>query len=182
MLFIGIVPLLAFVIVDSFAGLKSALITAVIFALFEVAFSIYFLGMVDWITAISVGLVLILSFVSWRFKSSLHFKLQPVILSGALGIIFLVSYWMGHPLLVEFIDKYASELPAEIQMRFSYPPMRQLLSVSSHFIGYAFVAHGALTGWSAFKLSNWWWIVIRGLGFYIFQIIALFAAKFSLGY
>jgi intracellular septation protein len=180
LLLMGILPLLAFAIVDSFAGLKPALYTAIAFALFELGVSIYWFGEVDWITGLSVILVLVLALVCFKSKKDIHFKMQPVILSLVFAAVMLISYWSGEPILLAFIDKYADKLPLEMQDKLSHPMVRPSLHLMTFYGGLAMLAHATCTAWCAFKLSKWWWLAMRGFGFYLFLGLATFATGLEL--
>ncbi len=176
---LGILPLLLFVIVDSFSGVKAAIITALIVAAAEVGYSLYAFGEVDWITGLSFLLIVVLGGISYWKKTSIHFKLQPVILSLVFAVTFLVTYYMGKPILLEMMDKYQALLPEQAQQMLEVPIFRELMAKVTHYCGYAFIAHAALTAWAAFKLNNWWWIAMRGIGFYVFMLGAMFLARLT---
>ena len=171
-LLMGIIPLLVFVIVDSFAGLKSALFFTVLMAIAELSFSLIYFHDVDFVTIISFVLVFVMAILSYKFNSPIFVKFQPVILGAVLGLIFLISYMMGKPLFYILSMKYKEQLPQSIQYALSNPQMTQLLVISSHLIAYAFFAHALLTAYAALKWSKWWWIAIRGIGLYFFIFIA----------
>ena len=180
-LFLGIVPLLLFVIIDSISNLKAALISAVLMALFELLFSLYYFGEIDWLTITSFLLVVLLAYFSYRQNSSLHFKMQPVILSALFGITFIISYFMGQPLFYVFSIKYQNYLPEEFKAMVAIPVFIEFLKLSSLYMGFSFIAHAIFTWIVALKLSNWWWIFMRGVGFYLFSFLAIIAAKLHLG-
>ena len=177
---LGILPLILFVIVDSFMGLKAALITAVVAALIEAAFSIFYLGELDVVTGISCLLIVLLSIMAFMQKSSLIFKLQPVILGVFLGMALLTTYWMGYPLLYKLIYKYETALPSQVRANMDNEHFKRLLIAASHYLGYSLIAHAGLTAWAAVKLSSWWWVICRGVGFYLFVIIGMIISQLSL--
>src|SRR5688572_376961 len=137
-LLLGILPLLVFVIVDSFTGLKYALVSAVVMALLEAALSLYFFGEIDIVTGFSFLLVLIMAATSYKTKSSLFIKFQPVILSAVIGLALLISYWMGKPLLVLMMTKYQNQMPEATREMLANPLTQEIFSLSSHYLGYAF--------------------------------------------
>jgi len=180
-LFLGVLPLLIFVVVDTFSSLKAALITAVVFALLEAFLSLYWFGTVDWITGFSVLLIIALAAVSFYRNTAIHFKLQPAILSAIFGLLFLVSFWIGKPILYLVAEKYQTKFPQEMQEMMSHYVFKELLKLSSHYMGYAFLLHAGVTLWAALKLSKWWWIAMRGIGFYVFMFAAMIIARFQIG-
>jgi len=172
----GILPLLLFVIVDSLANMKWALIVAIIMALSEAAFSVYTIGTVDILTGFSIFLVIVLAFLTYYKNNSLFFKFQPVILSLALGLALIISYLMDQALLYVMTIKYKSILPAVVQANLQHPKMILYLKMGTLTMGIGIILHGIVTAYAALKLSNWWWIAIRGLGFYGFLFLSNYAA------
>ena len=177
----GVLPLLLFVIVDSLSGIKAALITAIVIAVAEACLSLYFFGSLDWLTLVSVILVIVLAIVAYLKKNALHFKMQPVVLSTIIGLVFLITFFVGRPLLYELAFKYREQFPPHFSMMLLHPLMQQFLRLSSHYLGYAMLLHAFVTAWCAFKLSNWWWIAMRGVGFYLFSFVAMLLAKWQVG-
>lgn len=174
----GILPLLAFVIVDSFSTMKTALIVTSILAIIEGVFSIYLFGELDWVTGLSVFLVLILAFLSYQKKSSTMIKFQPVVLGGVLGLIFLVSYWIGKPIFYLMLVKYKDQLPDAIRFQVMNPPMLDLFKYTTHYAGYALIIHAGMMAYAALKWNKWIWITIRIVGFYLLLFLAVFAASY----
>jgi len=174
-LLLGILPLLIFVIVDSFAGLKAALVCAVVFALIEAGASLYFFGELDLVTGFSVFLVILFSVAAYQKESQLIFKLQPVIVSWAIGLFLIISFYLDRPIIVEMMDKYGSKIP-QIAANLQNPLYRAWLHKTNHFMGYGLLAHGGVTLYAAFRMNNWWWIAVRGIGFYFFNFLAAILA------
>lgn len=175
----GIIPLIVFVLVDSFAGLKAGLITAVVFALLEVVFTLIYFGELDYVTAVSVLLVLGFAGVSYKKKSDHWFKMQPVVLSILFAAILLVSSLIGRPFLYEMALKYQEVFP-QLKMQLAHPLGHIFYQRSNLFLGFGFLAHAGATYFAAKKLSNWWWIAARGVGFYLVMGICTLLVNLSL--
>jgi len=180
MLLMGILPLLIFVIVDSFSGLKTALVSAIVLAILEAGMSLYFFGELDAVTGFSVVLIIGLAIYSYYAKSAIFIKFQPVVLSGALGLALLIFYWIGKPLFYIMLMKYQHQLPTEVKVQLQNPYFVEFFKLSSHYSGYALLLHAGLCAWAALKLSNWWWIAVRVLGFYILLFMAAMVSSFHL--
>ncbi len=176
-LFIGILPLLAFVIVDSFLGLKHALIATAVLALLEVLFTIYYFGEVDFISGLSLVLVFFFCYLSFRKKSDFFIKMQPVLLSLLIGLILITSYFLNRPFLLEFSLKYKALLPSNFAVMLENPHFKKLLSLSTLTLGFSHFLHAGGVYWSAIKLNNWWWIIMRGVGYYLFMLLGLLSAR-----
>lgn len=176
----GIIPLLLFVIVDSFGGLKAALIVAVIAVLIETAYSVYAFGEIDAITGTSLGLIIVMSLASWKMKSSLMFKLQPVVLGSFFFLACFISYFFFEPIFTVLMFKYKHLYPAHLQQAFDNPYFKHLFDKFTLFFSITILIQTLLVAWAAFKLNNWWWIAFRGLGFYIAMAAAFFGSQFYL--
>jgi intracellular septation protein A len=170
---LGILPLILFAIIDSFGGLKTALITAAVLAIAELLFSYFYFGEFDFITVTSVALILIMAAAAYTKKSSKFFKMQPVILSFVLGAIFLIAYLMGHELIYEMWEKYKVALPDATKEKFSHPFYVYMMKSYSFHIFWGLWLHACLCYFAAIKFNNFWWITTRVVGFYVCQFIPM---------
>jgi intracellular septation protein A len=180
-LFIGIIPLLIFVILDSISNLKVALIGAVIMAVFELAFSVLYFNEIDIVTILSFVLVVVLAFFSYKKENPIHLKMQPVLLSFAFGFTFIIGYLLDYPIFYILSLKYKSSLPEKFTELLSYPIFVDFLTLASLYMGYSFILHAIATWITAVRLSNWSWILMRGVGFYFFSFLAILLAKWRIG-
>ena len=177
-LIIGILPLLAFVILDSFFGMKAGLIVAILLAAAETVFSYYYFGEIDSVTIASLVLVCLMAAVALAKNSRMVFLFQPVILSAGLGIYLLVSFMMGHPIFLEMALKYQHLFPENIQQMLSIPKIREIYSNLSVTAGFGCILHAVLTAFAALRLNKWWWIAVRGIGGHIILVFAFLLAAF----
>ena len=176
-LLMGIIPLFIFVLVDSFAGLKAALVSTVAMAILEGIFSIYYFGEIDSVTIFSLISVVIFCYISFKKKDPLFIKLQPAILSLVMAVVLIISFSINEPLLLKMATKYQDLYPPEFQMQFKNPRFLKILEISTFSVGIGLLAHALVTAIAAFKLSNWWWLAVRGVGFYFFVGLSLFVQK-----
>ena len=179
-LLFGVLPLIIFVMIDSFAGLKAGIISAVVFALLELAYTLYVYKTVDGITLGTLATLVIFGLLSYKTGSSLVFKMQPVILGVLFGTVLLVMQFMGKPLLPLLMEKYQYIIPEDMRARVNDPIFTALLKQSSMTLGWGFLAHAACVAYAAFFMSNWWWLAIRGIGVYVMMFMALIVARFTL--
>ena len=177
-LLFGVLPLIAFVLIDSFAGLKAGIISALLFAVVEVAYSVVVYKKIDEITLGSLALVLIFGYLSYKSGSSFYFKIQPVVLGTIFGMIFLVMQFMDKPLLVVLVDKYQYMFPEQMRAQMNNPQYLQFLAKASSVLGWGFLLHAGLVGYSAVYWSNWWWLAIRGIGVYVMMFGCLLVTRF----
>jgi intracellular septation protein A len=168
---VGIIPILVFVILDSFTSLKTAIVSALACGLLEVVASFYFTGGIDWITVAIFVLLVVMGFISIKMKSPLAFKLQPAVTSFLLTSILLVSYMVGKPFLAMMISKYHmafAEMPVFVTLQEQIGPdgIFKLFAALTLSTGLAFLAHTLLMIWAAFWLSKWWWLAFKAVGPY----------------
>lgn len=84
---------------------------------------------------------------------------------------------MGHPIIYEMMTKYAHLYPPELKSQMTHPIMIELFKLFTLIFGYGLFVHGALTAWVALKLSNWWWIAMRGIGFYAIMGLSFYITR-----
>jgi hypothetical protein len=177
-LLLGVTPLIVFVLVDTFSTLKTGLIWAVIFAFIETVYSFYAFGMLDWITGISFLLVGLMSYFAWKKDDEKIFMWQPVIISWVFAAYILIVKLTGSDIFLEMVTKYKELIPVDLQPRFEQPLMIRALQILSWTSTVAFALHGAATLFAAYKLNKWWWLIARGIGFYVFMGAAVFLAQY----
>lgn len=179
-LLFGILPLLAFVLIDSFAGLRSGLIAGILIALAEAAYSLFFFGSIDELTIGSTLLIIVFGAISFKTKKDIYFKLQPVFIGLIFGAILLIMDFLDKPLLVMMMEKYQYMLPEEYRNQLSNPNMQILMKDLSGTLGYGFLIHAACVAYSAFKMNKWWWLIIRGIGLYLMMFLCAMISAMKL--
>jgi intracellular septation protein A len=174
----GIMPLLIFVIIDTIGGLKSGVIAAIICALAEIIYSLFVYQTIDAFSLGSGLLVLVLGFFSLRSDKPIYIKLQPVVLGLVFALVFLVLQLFGKPLLPLMVEKYQYMLPENYRSAILNPIYTAMLARLSGILGFAFLLHAGLVAYAAFYLNKWWWISIRGPGFYLVLILCMLYVRF----
>lgn len=172
----GIVPVIAFVVLESFAGKRMAIVIALVLACAELVFSLVVYGAIDELTILAFVIVIIAGVISVKTGNDLYFKLQPALVSVATATAFFIYYYLlDRPLLTFMMHKYLpsmlAQLPADRQALFE-GTMRVL---SRDFI-FWFLLHAVLTAYAAVRLSKWWWFAIRVPGLYLMLFLATFIA------
>ena len=142
-------------------------------------YSLYFFGTIDELTVGSVLLVVIFGFISYKQNNPLFFKFQPVILGIVLGLVFLVMEVLNKPILVLMLNKYKYGFPEEAQQQLSNPFIQEALARTSFYLGWGLILHALLVAYAALKMSNWWWLIIRGIGFYLVLIACSVLGRFG---
>ena len=174
----GIIPLLASVIIDSFMGIRAGLIAAIVLAIAEAIFSYIYFGELDSVTLASLFLVFLMAAVALKKQSRMVFLFQPVILSAGLGLYLTLSYLLGYPIWLDVVLKYKHLFPENFQTQLDHQFVRDIFKVLTWTSGIGFILHAILNAFAAMRLSKWWWIFIKGVGPYIFFFLSYIAAIF----
>ena len=169
----GILPLIAFAIIDTFAGVRWAVVSAAALAILELSYTVIVLKTIDAITITTVVLVILFATITYRTKNPIFFKFQPVILGTVFGLILLGYQLFYEPLLLVLADKYQVLFPKEQQILFQRPELREILGRASHFVGWGFIVHAGIVAYTALHMSKWWWLITRGFGVYIMMFICI---------
>ncbi|MFK7826923.1 MAG: septation protein IspZ [Oligoflexales bacterium] len=178
-LLFGILPLAVFVIIDFAFDETSGIISAMIFALLEAAYSLYKFKKIDGITAGSIAFVVLFGWLSLETQDPIFFKFQPVILGSCFTVELLVTQAMNKPLLVVIAQKYKDLFPKNIQGNLSHPFVISKLSKLSLFLGFGILIHTLATAYAAVYMSNTWWLAIRGIGLYVVMGLSLILVRFT---
>ncbi|MBI2518943.1 MAG: septation protein IspZ [Bdellovibrio sp.] len=180
-LFLGLLPLLAFVIVDAFLSMKAALITTIVMAIVEAVWTFVSFNELDSVTVFTLVSVVIMTLISYKKQSPIFLKLQPAILSSVFASVLIISYFMDRPYILLMMEKYHGLIPAQmeeqIKMLLRENWFRQILITNTWTMGAALYLHAMLTTVAAFKLGNWWWLALRGIGFYVFIFLSTIIAR-----
>ena len=176
LLLLGVVPLFVYALVDSFTTMRRAVIAALVAAILEIIYSQYRFGVIDEFAYVSVGLVLVFGGLSIKFNDPRYIKFKPVIMSGLMALICLVTYSVGQPLLVLMMERYSSGLPETTIQQLQDPRLEPVLARSTLFIAYALIVHAAVVAWTALRLNKWWWFTARSLGLYLLTFAAIWLA------
>lgn len=180
LLLFGILPLIAFVVIDSISGVKAGVIAAILLAIAEAIYTLVVYHTIDGITLGSTALVVIFGAWSLRANDPLYMKLQPVFLGTIFGSILVITGLMDQPLLVTMINKYDVMLPEEIRRAVSSTLFQQVLARLSDVLGIGFLIHAGLVFVAARYLNKWWWLIIRGVGFYLMLAACAFYVRITM--
>lgn len=169
----GLLPLIVFAIVDIFAGMRAAVVAAMIVACAEAAWSWYQFGEVDHITWLSLGLIFVMGFISIQMKDPRLFKFQPVVLAVVLATVLGWFQLRGDPVMVQMMPKVAAFLPEEQRWVMSDPGTVKRMARLDLMMIPTFIAHGAIVAWAAIRKSTLFWLIARGAGIYLLMLLVV---------
>lgn len=170
----GLIPLIIFVIVDLFAGLKWGVYAAVAFAVLECVWGYVQFHEFDPSSLVAAGLIIVLGFVSIRMNSSIYFKFQPVVLDLVFAAFFAYFQFFDTPFMLKYLPKIAPLFPPEQQERLMSPFFQELFGRMSGDIVYVFLLHAILVAYVAVRHSNLVWLIVRGVMIYVLMFLMMF--------
>ncbi len=180
-LFLGLLPLIAFVVVDALLSIKAALLTTVFMAIGEAIWTYITFKELDSVTIFTLVSVLIMALISYKKQTPIFIKLQPAILSAVFATGLIVSYLINRPFILLMMEKYNGFAPTAMEQQLktllTQNWFRQMLVTNTWTMGVMLYVHGIVTTFAAFKLGNWWWLALRGIGFYIFLFASMILAR-----
>jgi intracellular septation protein A len=168
----GIVPLVVFVLVDTFASLKWAVVAAIVFGVFDVLLSYYSTGELDPGSLVALALLCLLGWVSLRSGDAKWVKLQPVVQAVALALFVLYFQVWGQPLIERYAPLMRQATPPAWQHLYDDPVFLRKLDHAVDALVAVFLIHGALVAYAAYRMSNMAWLLIRGLGIWVLVAVS----------
>jgi intracellular septation protein len=151
----GLLPVIAFTLIEHFKGPVWGTIAGLIFGAGEVIYELKRDGKVSTITLSSNAMIFLLGMISIYTQEGFWFKLQPALLVLAFGIWLIVTHLRGDPLLLALAKKQRQDIP---------PPLMEFFGQLNLRLGFFFIAMAGLAGWAAFSWSTEAWAFLKGLG------------------
>lgn len=160
----GLLPVIAFTLIEEYYGIIPGLIAGMIFGVGEIIWELYRHKKVQKITWIGNGMLLALGAISLISSEGIWFKLQPALMEGAFAIVLWGSLIVKKPLLVYLAEQQGQQFPDMIKSRMAGITFR---------VGVFFAVHAALATWAAFKWSTTNWALLKGVGLTVSFILYL---------
>lgn len=156
LLFGGILPVIAFTVIEEKFGIIWGVIAGMVFSVGEMAW--------EWakdrrISSVTLGvslLILVLGGISLWANDGIWFKLQPALSEAAFCFLLLGSLLFGKPFLVAAMEKQGAVLPPAVRAAVPGLTLRMAL-----FFGF----HAILATWAALHWSTAAWALLKGVGF-----------------
>lgn len=158
----GLLPVIAFAVVEQFYGAVGGAIAGIMFGAGEICWELWRTRAVQKITWISNALVLLFGLLSLWEDNGVYFKLQPAALLLVFAILLFVSGWLRRPFLTALAKKQNALLPPEAE---------QLLNRMNFRLGFLFLFLTALSVHAAFYWSTAAWAVLKGVGLPVLLVI-----------
>jgi intracellular septation protein len=157
-LLMGILPVVAFAIVEEKYGVIWGTIAGMIFGLGEVVYEKIKLKKVSGITWFSNILILVLGGASLYSAEGFWFKMQPAIFLFVFAIMLIGSSLMKNPMLAAMAIKQNPNIP---------PAALAMLASLNLRLSFVFLFLSALSTWAAFSWSTEAWAFLKSVGVFI---------------
>ncbi|MDG0815929.1 septation protein IspZ [Bdellovibrio sp. PAP01] len=160
----GILPVIAFTIIEEYYGTIAGLIAGMVFGVGEISWELYKHKKVQKITWIGNGMLLVLGGISLISSEGIWFKLQPALMEGLFAIFCWGSLLFGKPLIVYLAEQQGQQFPDVLKDKMWGVTLRT---------GLFFAIHTALAIWAAIAWSTTNWALLKGVGLTVSFIMYL---------
>ncbi len=171
----GFLPVIGFLLLDSFSAKRVALLGALAMGIGEAAYSMIFIGAFDYISFLSLAIMAACIGAALRSRDDYFFKIHGAIVNFMLAAVMLVAWYGFHrALLLDMAIKYIGlEKLASLNPALDKDIVAESLRLMSFHLPWWLVLHSLLTVYAASNWSKWAWAFVRVPGY----IITLFLAS-----
>ena len=180
LLLYGILPLVVFVLVDTFAGIRWAVVAAAAGAVFDVVLTRVTTGEWDPSSFAALALIGLLGWVSVKLDNSLYFKMQPAVMSILFAAILTVFQLSGVSLAARYAPAMKAIAPPNVQQVFDQPQFIAYLDGTVSWLIVFFLVYAAIMAVVAYRWGNVVWLVMRGVGFWVLLFAFLIVRMMTL--
>lgn len=171
--FAGLLPVIAFTLIEEYYGTLAGLIAGMVFGLGEIVFELYKYRKVNTLTWIGNGLLLVLGGISLISSEGIWFKLQPALMEAFFALFLWGSVILKKNLLVFLVEQQGQSFPEKV---------KPLINGLTLRVGLFFALHAAIATWAAFAWSTTAWALLKGVGLTVSFIVYLLAEALYLRY
>ncbi|MGZ3773122.1 MAG: inner membrane-spanning protein YciB [Pseudobdellovibrionaceae bacterium] len=162
--FAGLLPVIAFTLIEEYYGVIAGLIAGMVFGVGEVCWELFKYKKVQKMTLFGNGLLVVLGGISLISSEGIWFKLQPAIMEAVFAFILWGSVILGKPLISYLAEKQGQQLPDVVKARMKGITFRS---------GLFFAVQAGLAAWAAFSWSTTNWALLKGIGLTVSFILYL---------
>jgi intracellular septation protein A len=159
-----LLPLIVFIIVDSFVSdVRISILSAIVFAIGQLVFTWARTHQFDWFVLLDVALIVGFGVVSIVLENDLFFKIKPAVIE-AITIVFMLVLILAPD---RFLTGYFARMAPE--MSFNPEALGAMRTILWWMCGYMLLHIGAVL-YTAFYSSKRVWAFVSGPGFYLIFI------------
>lgn len=167
----GILPVIAFTVIEEKYGTMAGLVAGMIFGFSEIVYELIKHRKVSGLTWFGNGLLLGMGAISLWTNEGIWFKLQPAIMEAAFALALWGSWLIKRPLLRWMMQQQGQSLPSVIDQRLSGMTFR---------LGCFFALHAGLAVWAAYDWSTTNWALLKGVGLTVSMIVYMMFEAFAI--
>ena len=174
MVLFGFLPIIAYLIMDSFTGKRKALWGALCLGAGETAFSIAQYGALDYLSILSFLILGIFVYASIRTEDDFYFKIHGALINILLGVLMLGAWYIFHKaLLLDMANKYIGlDQLVALNPSLDKDTVSETFRILSYQLPAWLILHSLFTIYAAANWSKWIWAIIRIPGFIFTLILA----------
>ena len=177
-IWLGFLPILAYVALDSFSGRITALWGALALGAAELAFTLIRFKALDYLSVVAFLMLAAFVALSLRTRNDFYFKIQGALVNILSAFVLLGGWYLFHKaLLLDMAVKYVGlDQLAAMNPALDKDMVAEMLRVLSLQLPWWLLLHSLFTIYAAANWSKWAWAFVRIPGFFV----ALFmAANFA---
>ena len=167
----GLLPVIAFTVIEEYYGVIYGLIAGMIFGFGEICFELYKYKKIQKITLIGNGLLIGLGLISLISSEGIWFKLQPAIMEAIFALFLWASVLFKKPALVYLAEQQGHQFPE---------PIKSHMNGLTFRMGLFFAIQAALAVWAALDWTTTNWALLKGVGLTVSFILYLVIEGFFL--
>lgn len=151
----GLLPVIAFTVIEEYWGTTWGLLSGMIFGVGEMTFEYWKERKISPITLGGNALLIVLGVIALWAKEGIWFKLQPAIMEFVIALLLLGSFFMKKSFLISMARRQQPGLPVHAEVWMHGLTFR---------LGVFFLLQSALAVWSAMSWSTTAWALLKGIG------------------
>lgn len=158
----GVLPLVAFAVIEDQFGIIAGIVAGMVFGLGEVAYEWLTVRQISTVTWVTNLMILCLGLISLIFNDGIWFKLQPAILEAFFAIFLWGSVALKKNILLTMAEKQGQPIPEFLHGAMKGFTIR---------MGFFFIIHAAIATWAAFEWSTVNWALLKGVGLTVSMVV-----------
>ncbi len=160
----GLLPVIAFTVIEDQYGVIAGLLAGVAFGVGEIIWELLKYRKVQRLTWIGNGMLIGLGALSLISSEGMWFKLQPALMEGLFALTLWGSLLLGKNLITAMVEAQGQQLPEIVKTQ-----MRGL----SFRLGLFFAVHAVIATWAALHWSTASWALLKGVGLTVSFVLYL---------
>lgn len=170
----GFLPVIAYLLLDTFGGKRKALWGAMCLGAGETAFSVAQFGALDYLSLFSFLILGIFVFISLRTNDDFYFKIHGALINILISLFMLAAWFIFHKaLLLDMAIKYVGlDQLVALNPSLDKETLTETFRILSYQLPTWLILHSVFTIYAAAYWNKWIWATIRIPGFIFTLILA----------